>query len=502
MRTPFPKALTILVTLAASSFARELSVVSYNVENLFDPDAVANYEDFTSGKYTPDHLRVKAQNIARVLANVDAGKGPDIILFHEIEIDQTPESTVPDVRAWLDAVKDKKIDALLAESPLPKEIAGIPSEVWLQKACEDAGLTGYHVVTANEKPGIYEEGRPRTVQNVVFSRFPVLSQKVLSTSNARSILEVTVDVDGHPLTVFANHWKSGAGDAECERDRLLNAATLRTRLDEIFKENPLTDVIIGGDFNSHYDQKSRYPEMAKTGIIDVLGSQGNELALRTEGSDLYNLWFELPADKRGSDIYHNEWGTLMHLLVSRGLYNNEGLQYKDNSFEVLRIPSLNADVFGRPIRFSRGSRPSGFSDHFPLLARFQVAEPNAKDKWMPLDHPSTEDQGTGRPVPLVTSTELFKHAIHAATEPETADFRDGSYEGKIFCVEAPATVDDKGRVHIKLRGRSYDVFSHDKKTLALVREKARAQGSLHFYGQIGTFRDRWQFVLADHDWLL
>lgn len=85
--------------------------------------------------------------------------------------------------------------------------------------------------------------------------------------------------------------------------RRANATTLRTRLDELLATDPNADFIVAGDLNSHYNQKQRYRAMGTTAINDVLGSQGNELNLRGKDRDLYNLWFELPSDQRGSDIY-------------------------------------------------------------------------------------------------------------------------------------------------------------------------------------------------------
>jgi hypothetical protein len=84
--------------------------------------------------------------------------------------------------------------------------------------------------------------------------------------------------------------------------------------------------------------------------------------------------------------------------VSGGLYDNKGLQYQDHSFEVLAIPALNADALGRPLRWSRGSTPSGFSDHFPILARLRVADSKLPSKSMPLSKPSIVDEDGGPPI--------------------------------------------------------------------------------------------------------
>lgn len=492
--------LAFFLMAAAPVFAREFSVTAYNVENLFDADEVAAYEDYQPPTYTPAHLAVKVRNIAKVLAR--AGGGPDIVVFSEIELDQTPESSLKDYDAWLDSLKDNKVSDLLAESPLPSSLAGLPAEAWLLKALNDEGLKGYHVATTDEKTGAYEDGHPRAVRSVIFSRFPISAVRTHPTPNARAILEATLDVDGHPLTVFANHWKSGASDLECEAIRSENAKTLRARLDEIFKADPNADVIVAGDLNSDYNQNRRRRGMKMTAINDLLGSQGNELALRGDTADLYNLWFELPSNNRGSDIYKGEWGTLMHIILSRGLYDRNGVQYVDNSFKVMKFPGLNTDVFGRPVRWSRSKTPGGFSDHFPVLARFRTVEDGDKTRWMPLSKPSLTETGPGTPVRAdLSAVDLFASATRISQLPPDTDLRDGSSDGRVFFVEAPATVDARGFVHVSVLGKDYEVFTHDQDLRPRIRDQAQTNASLSFYGELGTYRGRWQFVLHGKEWL-
>ena len=492
--------LALLLVAASAAVAREFSVVSYNVENLFDADGVAAYEDYQPGTYTPEHLAVKVGNIAEVLARTPGG--PDIIVFNEIELDQTPESSVKDYDKWLDSVKGKTVSELLAGPSVPEAVAGLPAEAWLLKALSDAGLKGYHLAMTDEKPGSYEDGRGVAVRSVIFSKFPISAVRTHPTPNARAILEATIDVDGHPLTVFANHWKSGAGDVESEAIRLENAKTLRRRLDEIFAADPNADVIVAGDLNSHYNQNRRYRAMRQTGINDVLGSQGNELALRGKNADLYNLWFELPSNNRGSDIYKEEWGTLIHLILSRGLYDQNGIQYVDNSFHVMKIPGLNADVYGRPVRWSRSKKPAGFSDHFPLLANFRTVDDGDKTRWMALNQPSLADDAPEAPVRVETSAVyLFDSALKISKLPPDTALRDGSFNGRVFFVEAPASVDERGFVRVSVRGEDYDVFTHDKDLRPRIRERAKNDGRLSFYGELGTYRGRWQFLLHGKEWL-
>lgn len=479
-----------------------VTLVAYNVENLFDLDGVAGYEDYSSDKYTPRHLLMKVGNIAKVLSKVDSGRGPDILILNEIEVDQTPQ--IGDVKAseWLDSVKNTTIEEILSASPLPPEIASLPAEIWLQKALEDAGLGRYHMASSEEGLGNHEDGRLRSVKNLILSRFPIISVRIHPTLNARSILEAQLDINGRLLTVFANHWKSGAGSPDNERVRVVNARTLRDRLDAIFKQDPLADVIIAGDLNSHYNQSLRYPNFKKSGINDVLGSQGNESALASGEADLYNLWFELPFDKRGSDVFQNGWGTLMHIIVSKGLYDTKNLQYNDNSFEVLAIPGLNADALGRPLRWSKGSEPSGFSDHFPILARFREADSNTQPAWMPLSNPSTPDPVDFDPVRKVSTGDVLSNAVDPSKEPPDTDFRKPEWMGKIFLINAPGTVGKRGVVTVELNGITYPTYSPDTETRDRLRKMARSGSMLHFYAQLNTFKEEWQFFLPKGDWII
>ncbi len=494
----------LALAAAAPGLARPFSVVAYNVENLHDVDDVAIYEDYQPATWTPEHLRVKLANTVAVLAKVNKGAGPDIVAFNEIELDQTPASTIKDgdYDAWLASVADTTAAAMLAKTPLPPGLAGLPAEAWLLKACVDAGLVGYHVAVTDERPSKHEDGRGAAVRNVLFSRFPVTAVKTHPLGSARGILEATLDVDGSPLTVFVNHWKSGAGDVATEEARRDNAKVLRARLDEILKADPNADLIIAGDLNSHYNQKQRYRQMRTTGINDVLGSQGNELALRGKDRDLYNLWFELPSDQRGSDTYQGEWGTLMNLIVSRGLYDQNGVQYEDGSFAVMKFTGLNANGLGLPNRWSRGKTPGGFSDHFPVYARFRTVETHDKDKWMPLVRPSETDIGPAAAVHVDNSpVDLFANAVKYADLPAGSDIRDGSYTGRIFLVEAPCYVNEKGFVKVRLGDQEFDVYSHQKELRDEMREKARAKELKRFYGELGQYRGNWQFVLHGKEWL-
>ena len=52
---------------------------------------------------------------------------------------------------------------------------------------------------------------------------------------ARPILETKISVNGKPLILFNNHWKSGASSASLEKVRLGNAQVLRKRIDDLLE---------------------------------------------------------------------------------------------------------------------------------------------------------------------------------------------------------------------------------------------------------------------------
>jgi endonuclease/exonuclease/phosphatase family metal-dependent hydrolase len=489
------------LALAPALLARPFTVAAYNVENLFDVDGVAVYDEYQPSVYTPAHLRTKLDHIAQVVARIgENGRGPDIILFEEIEVDRTPESRVDDQAAFLRRYAGTTFEKMLT-APLTPEEAGLPAEAWLLKALADRGLTGYTAVTGSDSPATnYEDGNRRAIKCVVFTRFPVKAVRQHPIPNARNILEVLLDVDGCPLTVFANHWKSGASDPATEKIRVADAQVLRARLDEILRDDPHADIIIGGDFNSQYNQKQRNPAMPETGLNDVLRSQGDERALQGPQADLYNLWFELPVAERGSDVYRGEWGTLIQLIVSRGLFDYRGVQYVEHSFGVAKFAGLNLGADGTPRRWTfEGPAGDGYSDHFPVYARFVTVADNAPSRWLTLSRPADGTAPATGPRVAYAAIELEKTALAAAQIPAGANLRDGSFNGKLFHVEGRALAGP--RLAVTFQGGDYEVYAPDPALREQLRAAWRDGAMVRFYGELGLYRGRWQFVVKDASWV-
>ena len=479
--------------------ARSFTVAVYNLENFFDADGVAAYDEYQGKRYTPVHFNTKLQNTARVIARLgDDGKGPDILLCQEVEVDQTPAEGKADYAALLRTHADKTVEQLLTGA-LPTDAADWPAEAWLLKKLNEQGLTGYTVVAGEDSAtSPYEDGHKRAIKNVIFTRFPVKAVRNYPLANARNIIELQLEVDGKPLYVFSNHWKSGASDPGTELLRVANAKVLRARLDEILAADPHADIILGGDFNSQYNQKQRYPQMKVTGLNDILGSQGDEMALRGPKADLFNLWFDLPPQERTSDVFRGEWGTLMQIIISRGLFDYNGIQFVEGSMQVGKFAGLNQNADGTPVRWSSsGSAGSGFSDHFPIFARFQTVEEGSRDHWLELRHPA---DGSAPSEPLHVSMPKPDKLPEFITPPEKADLRDGSFNGKIMLVKG--RVAEGRRLAVEFRSEKYEVYAPDPELGKKLRDAWGPDTEVRFYGELGQYRGRWQFIIRDAAWIL
>ncbi len=150
----------------------------------------------------------------------------------------------------------------------------------------------------------------------VISKFKIANTKTLAiprdkseTKHKRPILQVTLDIEGRPLTILVNHWKSKGGGKKgseskrieyakvarqstrrnwCQRWMLLHSATLtRNTMKKI-------RLLLPGATNNDSD--------GQTGINDYLLSISDEDACRnanqSQGFQYTISWYELPESRR------------------------------------------------------------------------------------------------------------------------------------------------------------------------------------------------------------
>ena len=486
------------VTSLRAETPKDFTVMAYNVENLADVDRVAPYDDYVEApddpnSYGPSKLAKKLKTIATVMKSVGNGLGPDVVILNELEVDHTPETTVTDIPEFLKKYSETTYEKMLS-SELTDELRGLSSEIWLLKALEDEGLKGYSIIVGDVPDAAQKHQDAITVG--LLTRFPIVSKKTWETPSARGILEAKLQVGDSTFTVMGNHWKSGAGNPAMENTRLGNAKTVRERLDQILQEDPKADVIIGGDFNTQYNQGQRYSFMTKTAIQDVLGSQGDASMFKGEGKpDLYNLWFDVAPDQRFSDEYSGEWGTLIQILVTRGLEDGKGVDYVPGSFHQVRVAGVNSrEPLGLPWRWTNYGPGWGASDHFPVIATFRVgSEASSGEKASPKSSlPQKEALKVG--FDRIDRSKLRNASVLKNATPEELAKAMGEY----FIVEG--TLSKIRPLEIDVDGKPYSLHSFDKNLKDAIR--AMAKGSqVKIVGELGLFKGKLQFVIQDSSWI-
>ncbi|MBN1981722.1 MAG: hypothetical protein JW795_09335 [Chitinivibrionales bacterium] len=332
---------------AVSSAIDTITIVAYNVENLFDlrdnGDEYALYKPYTHN-WNDDTYQIKVAHIASVIAAIR----PTIAILCEVE----------------NSAAGKAVQAELKRKKL-----NLPYLFMAEK--QNATATG----------------------QLILSAYPFLQHAEITVGNYgsrqfRTIPEVDVSIHGTPLKLFAVHFPA---KSHRESDRLLCGRALQQRISQLTKG---IEYIIAGDFNSNYNEAETFlTEM----LDDTQGETAINHSLRTVASKPgqhltyvtktflrnnpdnhyhYNLWFDLPITCRMSYVYKGANNTLDNMLIPYSLLDSTGISYIDGSFTAFTW-------FGRllydhkPFRWElKGFDDNqyhtgvGYSDHLPIMARF------------------------------------------------------------------------------------------------------------------------------------
>jgi endonuclease/exonuclease/phosphatase family metal-dependent hydrolase len=326
--------------------ADEVSVMSFNMENLFDTTHDEDKDDYTflprAQKQSVEHkricakvlnpfyqneclnldwseevLQVKLKNLAQVILGVD-GHGPDNLMTMEVE----------------------NIGVL---SRLNREFLG---------------PAGYQTVVLIEGPD------KRGIDIGFLSRFPLIGKPELHKipfvaanetekehlDDVRGILEVTVKLpDGSPLTMFGVHFPSQAAPHAWREQ----AAKY---LMELIRQKGNQTMAIGmGDLNITHEEEEEFHIFR-----DVFAKEA-------QVSHLVGC-----SNCAGSHNYKKSWSFLdAHIYdgalspTGKGAYRLE-----PETIDVIRYDPIHLQKGKYPKRFDPANK-TGVSDHFPLYARLK-----------------------------------------------------------------------------------------------------------------------------------
>lgn len=338
---------------------RQISVMSWNVENLFDTTDDPDRDDsefLPEGRYkwTEDKLALKMKRLANVITSVknpDGSVCPDFIGMVEVEHAQIAQRLN---REYLQACK---YDKILADPADPD---------------------------------------PRGIRAVSLTRLPLAARPIshVTYPGGRFIQEAKVVINDHLLVIFTNHWKSrrtGRNGDDGSDKRIEAGKVLRHRIDEILEDSPETDFIAMGDFNDEPENKSLKQALLSTMDLNLfseynfsekpkLWNPAGELVATPAFTDFVDEYGIEEAPRqfrklRGTYYYSGDksYLALDNFHLSPGLLDDLGFSYVQKSYQVYRHPSMTDNEM-RPIAFRAGANPQGVADHFPILLRLNLHE--------------------------------------------------------------------------------------------------------------------------------
>ncbi len=435
-----------LLLLPLFLFSKPFKVASYNVENLFDAKIQGTeYDEFIPGKHnwSKRMSEIKIDHTAEVICELDA----DILGLQEIENDQ-------------------------AFAALIKRLKRV--------GC------GYRYSAITAKKG-------SSIQVALLSRFPITKKKDLEVSvspRVRNILEAEVDIDGKPLTLFVNHWKSKSRKGY-ESKRIQYAKRLRKRILSLPANK---EYLILGDLNSNYNAyltlKKRLDDSnGITGIADILQTVHNkELIdksdiLKAEKGTHYNTWQELPYKERWSHKFYGNRSTLDHILLPATLFDGKNIDYINHSFKVFRSPTLFTKKGYINSWQMKGSKHTGkgYSDHLPVYAYFDLKPYVASKEDVKQKRSVEKDIGYFYTVDALEVPVILKNAVVVLKRGRYAVVKQHPKGRGIFLY---GTVNDleEGKVY-DLRVQEISTYKGLKEITALVRLKEKGSIDLTPYYQ-------------------
>jgi endonuclease/exonuclease/phosphatase family metal-dependent hydrolase len=307
---------------------------TWNAENFFDDeDDPENHDEMENwfGR-DPGAFRLKVDHLSDALLLMNDGKGPDIVSLCEVE----------NVRC-MDALRDA-----------------------LNAKLEAAGQSN-----ARYENVLFKQDRSgRRFAPGILTRLPVVADKTrqLGSGGLHRILEGHVRVNDHELVVITAHWTSRLHEGTADH-RFRYAESCYGRARQITTANPDADVIVCGDFNDEFADRSLQEGLhASDDPQAVLQARNTPL--------LFDLCAHLDArlDPKGTIYGNRHWSIFDHICVSRGLLDTKGWSCDPQETEIFAPHVLRTGVDRRPFSFgsARQLKERGYGDHFPVVTRLHV----------------------------------------------------------------------------------------------------------------------------------
>lgn len=309
------------------------TIISYNVENLFDTinNPLKEDDEFlpTSKKeWNSDRYKKKINDLALVLKSINNNELPELVGLIEVE-------------------NRKVVEDLISSTHLKNGDYGIVHE-------ESPDARGIDVALIYRKSEFqYLEHQKITVK---FDFEP--------ETTTRDILFVKGKLSNNEnLFVFVNHWSSRRDGQEASEPKRVHAASLlKAKVDSIFKKEKNAKVVIMGDFNDEPVNKS---------LSETLNAKAKQQNQKNNG--LYNLMYDKDLLGLGTYNYHGNWNMLDNIIVSTSLMNaNAGYRISSDGGQIysnrwMLYDNVKTGEFTPNKTYGGSNYYGGVSDHLPVF---------------------------------------------------------------------------------------------------------------------------------------
>lgn len=320
------------------SKADTVTVAFWNVENLFDAidDPAKDDAEFlptAESNWTNERLDEKFSHLAKVINAMNNGRGPDVMGFGEVEHQALLDELIAKY------FNNKDYGVVYAESP---DARGI-----------DVGL-------------IYNKDKFKLAW--MKADTVILPDKYAT----RLILNANLIAGNNDsIHFFVNHWPSRRGGQEkSDINRIAAAKVLEANVQNLFGKDAKTKIIIMGDFNDNPDNSSIKEILKATGVTC-------DSVLMKPEKGLTNLAYRKFSVGQGSYFYAGKFDMIDQMIVSNNILTGKSVNYICESFDVFK-PAFMVTETGK---YKGAASPTyggkkylgGYSDHFPVTAKFVVA---------------------------------------------------------------------------------------------------------------------------------
>lgn len=349
MNSPLRRPLFLLLSLAGLTLLHaqrwDFRLMEYNVENLFDTLHAPGCQD---SDFTPEgshHWNTprywgKLGRLARVIAGAGGATPPDLVALAEVEN-----------------------DSVLSHLTRRTSLSFLGYEYIITHS---ADVRGINVAL------LFQPHRFRPVSVDTF-RVPPLHPRISPT---RDLLHVAGELPwGDTLDVMVCHLPSRRNGRQAERYRNLVCRVVRQKADSLCKVRRKPSVVITGDFNAAYPEKS---------VKDFLGVVLPDSVNPVPGQ-IYVLSHALHARQgiAGTYKYRGYWNRLDQVFVNGRLLSpspsEAGLRCSPSDCRIVDFGFLlradPSDEGVRPYPTYRGPfYVGGYSDHLPLMLTLHWAD--------------------------------------------------------------------------------------------------------------------------------